>query len=114
MTPQDRFSIGGRYSVRGFDGETILSAERGWWLRNELGITLADSGQEAYVGLDYGEVGGPSSDLLVGKQLAGAVLGLRGSLKKLQYDIFIGAPVSKPSQFRTASFVSGISLNYSF
>lgn len=114
LTPQDRFSIGGRYSVRGFDGETVLSAERGWWLRNELGITLANTGQEAYIGLDYGEVGGPSSDLLAGKHLAGAVLGLRGSFKKLQYDIFIGAPVSKPAFFRTASTVAGISLNYSF
>lgn len=114
LTPQDRFSIGGRYSVRGFDGETVLSAERGWWVRNELGITLADTGQEAYIGLDYGQVGGPSSDLLAGKHLAGAVLGLRGSFKKLQYDIFIGAPVSKPALFRTAGTVAGISLNYSF
>ncbi|MDP2027315.1 POTRA domain-containing protein [Sulfuriferula sp.] len=30
LVPQDRFGIGGRYSVRGFDGETLLSAERGW------------------------------------------------------------------------------------
>ncbi|WP_301102652.1 ShlB/FhaC/HecB family hemolysin secretion/activation protein [Propionivibrio sp.] len=25
--PQDRFSIGGRYTVRGFDGESVLMAD---------------------------------------------------------------------------------------
>ncbi|WP_240364233.1 ShlB/FhaC/HecB family hemolysin secretion/activation protein [Pseudomonas syringae] len=56
LVPQDRFSIGGRYSVRGFDGENILSADRGWTLRNELGLALGQTGQELYTGIDYGEV----------------------------------------------------------
>lgn len=30
LIAQDRFSIGGRYTVRGFDGEMSLSGERGW------------------------------------------------------------------------------------
>jgi len=59
LTPQDRFAIGGRYTVRGFDGESSLSAERGWTVRNDLGWSLGDSGQEAYVGLDYGSLSGP-------------------------------------------------------
>ena len=29
LVPQDRFSIGGRYTVRGFDSESVLMAERG-------------------------------------------------------------------------------------
>ncbi len=33
LTPQDRFAIGGRYTVRGFDGQSSLSAERGWFIR---------------------------------------------------------------------------------
>jgi len=77
LVPQDRFSIGGRYSVRGFDGEMSLTGERGWLVRNDLGVILGQSGQELYLGLDYGQVGGPSSRLLVGDRLAGAVLGLR-------------------------------------
>ena len=36
LIAQDRFSIGGRYTVRGFDGELSLSGERGWNWRNEL------------------------------------------------------------------------------
>lgn len=82
LTPQDRFAIGGRYTVRGFDGESSLPAERGILLRNDLSLALGSSGQEAYAGLDYGEVSGPSSELLVGKYLCGAVVGMRGSIKK--------------------------------
>jgi hemolysin activation/secretion protein len=114
LTPQDRFAIGGRYTVRGFDGESSLSAERGWLLRNELSTPLGATGQEIYIGLDHGEVGGPSSEFLVGKRLTGAVIGVRGSFKKLQYDIFIGAPVKKPEFFRTASSTLGVSLSASF
>ncbi len=40
LITQDRFSIGGRYTVRGFDGETTLIGERGWLLRNDLGLSL--------------------------------------------------------------------------
>jgi hemolysin activation/secretion protein len=114
LTPQDRFAIGGRYTVRGFDGESSLSAERGWLLRNELSTPLGATGQEVYIGLDHGEVGGPSSEFLVGKRLTGAVIGVRGSFKKLQYDIFIGTPVKKPEFFRTASSTLGVSLSASF
>lgn len=114
LTPQDRFAIGGRYSVRGFDGETSLSAERGLLVRNDLGLALGASGQELYAGIDYGEVGGPSSDLLVGKSLSGAVVGLRGGYKAMQYDVFVGQPISQPNDFRIASYTVGVSLNVSF
>lgn len=114
LTPQDRFAIGGRYSVRGFDGESSLSSESGWLVRNELSAALGESGQELYAGLDHGEVGGPSSDLLVGKSLTGAVFGVRGGFKNMQYDLFIGAPVYRPEGFKAASSVVGFSLNFSF
>ena len=114
LTPQDRFVIGGRYTVRGYDGESVLSAERGWFWRNDLSFTLGDSGQELYAGLDTGQVGGPSSQLLVATRLSGAVLGLRGAIHKLSYDIFIGSPVNKPENFKTAGSTAGFSLNASF
>ena len=117
LTPQDRFAIGGRYTVRGFDGETSLSAERGVLLRNELGVALdalGISGHEAYAGIDYGDVSGSSSDVLVGKALAGAVLGLRGAYKALQYELFVGKPISKPDGFRTAQYTAGFSLSFGF
>ncbi|WP_211091492.1 ShlB/FhaC/HecB family hemolysin secretion/activation protein [Pseudothauera rhizosphaerae] len=114
LTPQDRFSIGNRYTVRGFDGELTLSADNGWFARNELSVLLGDSGQSLYVGLDYGEVGGQSSEFLPGKRLAGAVLGLRGGYRGLAYDVFVGRPLEKPRQFETAGTTAGFNLHWSF
>jgi len=114
LVPQDRFAIGGRYTVRGFDGESLLSAERGWLVRNELAVALGGSGQEAYLGVDGGRVGGPSAERLAGKQLVGAVFGLRGGYRGLAYDIFVGKPIAKPDRFRTADTTTGFNLNWSF
>ncbi|PKO42031.1 MAG: hypothetical protein CVU31_14820 [Betaproteobacteria bacterium HGW-Betaproteobacteria-4] len=114
LVPQDRFAIGGRYTVRGFDGETLLSAERGWLLRNDLSVALGASGQELYLGLDYGEVAGAATEYLVGRRLAGTVLGLRGTFKGLSTDLFIGQPLSKPEGFRTAATTAGFSLTWTF
>lgn len=117
LTPQDRLAIGGRYSVRGFDGESALAAERGWTLRNDFSLALGDSGQEAYLGLDTGEVSGPSAQRLLGNTLSGCVVGLRGSFNvskgQWQYDLFVGAPLYKPAGFRTAETVAGFSLSLS-
>lgn len=112
LIPQDRFAIGGRYTVRGFDGESSLSAERGWFMRNDLGWTLGDV--EAYLGLDHGAVNGPTTQLLVGRHLTGAVIGVRGNARRLNYDLFIGKPLGKPTQFRTHGAVAGFSLAASF
>jgi len=114
LIPQDRFAIGGRYTVRGFDGESILSAERGWLIRNDLGLTLGSTGQEVYLGVDYGQVSGPSANLLVGKQLAGAVLGLRGGYKSLYWDMFAGGPLDKPQGFKPAKGTAGFNLSWTY
>jgi hemolysin activation/secretion protein len=114
LTPQDRFVIGGRYTVRGYDGESVLSAERGWFWRNDLSFALGQSGQEFYFGFDHGVVGGPSSELLVGKCLTGAVIGLRGSIQKMTYEIFIGGPVEKPDNYKTSGSTAGFSLSANF
>jgi hemolysin activation/secretion protein len=114
LTPQDRFAIGGRYSVRGFNGESSLVGERGWTLRNDWSLVLGASAQEAYLGIDAGEVGGPSSQILKGNTLAGGVVGLRGSFTagraNFRYDLFLGAPIAQPSGFKTAETVGGFTL----
>ena len=108
------FAIGGRFTVRGFDGELTLSGDRGWLVRNDIGLALGASGAELYAGIDYGEVGGLFVDQLIGNRLAGGVIGLRGVFQGLTYDVFVGTPFSKPEGFRTASVTGGLSLNYSF
>ena len=114
LVPQDRFSIGGRYTVRGFDGESVLMAERGFLIRNDLSLALGQSGQELYLGVDHGRVGGPSAELLVGRHLTGAVIGLRGNYKQLNYDVFVGGPLDKPENFQTHHRTAGFNLTLSF
>lgn len=113
LVPQDRFAIGGRYTVRGFDGENVLSAERGWTLRNDLSLPFAGGGQEIYLGLDAGEVSGPSSRDLVGKRLVGDAVGWRGSVRSVSWDVFWSSPLQKPKAFTTSSTTVGFSLNWS-
>ncbi|MGK9173055.1 ShlB/FhaC/HecB family hemolysin secretion/activation protein [Yokenella regensburgei] len=114
LTPQDQFAIGNRWTVRGFDGERTLNASHGWYVRNDLGWSTPLPNQELYIGADYGEVGGYSSDYLIGKHLAGGVLGLRGSAFNTAYDLFAGTPFSKPDGFQTSSVTLGFNLNWSW
>lgn len=113
LVPQDRFAIGGRYTVRGFDGELSLVGERGWLWRNDL-AWVAGAGQELYVALDIGRVGGPSAERQLGKQLTGTALGMRGTYRRFAWDIFAGTPVDKPDGFRTADVTTGFNLSASF
>jgi hemolysin activation/secretion protein len=114
LVPNDRFAIGGRHTVRGFDGERALSAARGAWLRQELGWRLVGSGQELYLGVDHGQVGGGASESLVGTRLTGAVIGWRGGYRQASWEAFVGRPLKKPVLFRTADSTTGFSLNVSF
>ncbi|MGF6607722.1 hemolysin activation/secretion protein [Paraburkholderia sp. WSM4175] len=50
----DDLTIGSRYTVRGFDGETMLAAERGFFWRNELQLPIGSTDQSLYAGIDYG------------------------------------------------------------
>ncbi len=111
LTPQDRIAIGSRYTVRGFDGESFLLAERGWFWRNELAWSVAE-GHEAYLGLDGGRVGGPSAASLAGRSLVGGVLGVRGSHAGLSYEVFVGKPLHKPARFNTAHTAVGFNVSY--
>lgn len=112
LTPQDRFAIGGRFTVRGFDGMSVLSAERGWLMRNEISTPIRPQIQ-AYLGVDTGHVSGPSAAQLVGQSLTGGVLGVRGQWARVQYEVFMGKPLSKPEHFRTSSSTAGFSISFS-
>lgn len=117
LLPANQFVIGGRYTVRGYNN-TSLAAENGYLLRNDLGITIPSTQLEAYIGYDYGQVGGASSPLLVGQFLAGAALGVRGRVggtnSNLALDVFVAAPTSKPQSFVAAPSVAGFTATYNF
>jgi hemolysin activation/secretion protein len=115
LVTQDRFSIGGPYTVRGFDGESTLLSETGWFIKNDLAMNIGSYPHEVYLGLDYGKVGGFSEAFLLGNHLAGAVFGFRGSFfGSLSYDLLAGRSLSKPEGFNSDSFVVGLSANWVF
>lgn len=107
------FSIGNRWTVRGFDGESALGAEKGFFLRNEISMPVPDTAQSAYVGVDIGKVFGDNVPNLIGDKLAGMTVGMRGALMKgMTYEIFAGAPLYKPQHYRTEGTAVGFSLMY--
>lgn len=112
LTPQERMAIAGRYTVRGFDGEQVLSGEKGLLWRNEIAWNVFARGHELYLAADYGRVDGPGTKSLVGKQLAGSAVGVRGALwSRLSYDLYAGLPLYKPAGFHTSGATAGFSLN---
>ncbi len=112
LTPQDRMAIAGRYTVRGFDGEQMLSGEHGLLWRNELAWNAFSQTDALYVAADYGWVGGQGARYLVGRWLAGGALGVRGALwKRLGYDAFAGVPLRKPDDFQSSGLTVGFSVN---
>lgn len=99
--------------MRGFDGESSLLAERGWYGRNEIRIPL-DTTTEAFVALDSGRVSGPSARHLVGQSLTGTALGLRGAWRNLSYELLLATPVKQPEHFRTAKLNLAFNMMCSF
>lgn len=122
IVPSDYFTIGNRYAVRGFDGQMTLAAEDGWSLRNDLSLNLGDLGQQLYVGLDVGRVGGQSAQFLSGRTLVGSVAGLRGRVAlpgvanavNASYDLSLGWPLKKPESLKTQHTVFAASLMFEF
>jgi hemolysin activation/secretion protein len=114
----DDLTIGSRYTVRGFDGETMLAAEKGFYWRNELQWPIFQTGQTLYAGIDYGRVFGPNTAALAGTQLAGAVIGIRGGVPAkyvgVSYDLFAGTPIYKPEGFPTARWTVGFQITGQF
>lgn len=75
--------------------------------------THGGSDQPLYLGIEVGEVSGPSTRLLLGNALSGAVLGLRGAINRVQYDFFVGTPLRKHAGFKTADPMAGFNVTRS-
>lgn len=114
LTTQDQFSIGNRWTVRGFDGEMNMMANKGYSLRNDLNLNLPKLGQQLYLGMDYGRVKGDGSNDFADGHLLGSVAGVRGKVKAVGYDAFVGVPLSKPDNFTTSPVNLGFTLQWQF
>ena len=116
LSLQDKFSIGGYYSVRGFDGESSLVGNHGVSVRNTLSYNYYKN-NSIYAGLDAGMVRAPSSGIKDKNTLAGYAIGLRGSIKaynNLSYDISLSKPLYKPKSFESKSTNVNFIISYEF
>lgn len=94
------FSIGNRYTIRGFDGEETLMGENGWLWRNEFSFPIGKR-SEWYCGLDYGRVSAQQAAALAGTDICGAVVGVRTPLGAAgTLDFFVGWPLKAPDAMR--------------
>lgn len=114
LTQPDKFTIGNRWTVRGFDGEMSLYADKGWYIRNDINLNLPQWGVQPYLGVDYGEVSGSKYDYWRDKHLAGAVMGIRGVKGNFSYDLFAGAPIAKPEQLHTSPVSLGFAVQWQY
>lgn len=114
LTQPDKFTIGNRWTVRGFDGESSIYADKGWYLRNDINLNLPRWGMQPYLGFDYGEVSGSKNDYWSGTRIAGAVAGVRGVKGNVGYDLFAGVPVMKPDDMQTSPFTLGFSVQWQY
>lgn len=108
--------IGGRYTVRGFDGDQTLAAERGWYWRNTLTLPVSHWPFAFYAGLDAGRVSGPGTAYIPSNTaLSGGFFGLRGTFgEHLSWDAFAGKALHGRSLLENTRPAIGIQLVYSY
>jgi hemolysin activation/secretion protein len=111
---EDYLTIGGRYTVRGFDGNTTLGGDHGAYWRNTLSLPLGASGSAVYGGIDVGHAGGDTQGTFTSHTLSGAVVGLRGGRWGLNWDLFAGWPLQTPQGFPVRRPTAGMQWLYTF
>ncbi len=115
LSSLEGFTLGSRWTVRGFDGEANLQESQGWLWRNDITWVLPDRSYQPYLGLDIGRViGNKSKQYYAGKLLMGSVTGLRGKFWNTGYDFFAGTPLKKPQGFHSNAMNLGFSLNWKY
>lgn len=105
-------TLGGRYTVRGFNGEQTLAGDRGWYWRNTLSLPWGALPMATYIGLDTGHIGGPGAHGLTRKSLRGTVVGVRGSVRRLNVDAFLGRPIAGAGVVQALAVTSGFQVFY--
>jgi len=111
---EDYLTLGGRYTVRGFDGDVTLGGDHGAYWRNTVSLPLGGSGSQLYGGVDVGRIGGDTQGNYVSQTLSGAVIGLRGGRWGLNWDLFAGWPLNAPRGFPVRRPTAGMQWLYTF
>lgn len=111
---EDYLTIAGRYTVRGYDGNTVLGGDHGAYWRNTLSWPIGGSGAALYGGVDVGHVGGGPVNGFTSHSLSGVVMGVRGARLGLNWDLFAGWPLQAPRGFPVRRPTAGMQWIYTY
>ncbi len=129
LIPNEQFSIGGNYTVRGYRNQT-LNADQGWFLRNEfawyISGTTVDTEQVSFWGspsifiaYDYGTAIANTRVPSIGTSyqsvgdIHGIAFGISSKGRNGNYNITLSQSVRWPTHFYQEQVVSaGIGFNY--
>lgn len=106
----EQISIGGSYSIRGFQTKNI-SGDSGWYARNDLLFRTSEY-ISPYIAYDIGHI--RSGEDSAGGTLSSATIGLRGHYRTFDVDLYHAIPLTSPDKtFDTDPFI-GISASSNF
>jgi hemolysin activation/secretion protein len=121
----ERFSIGSRYSVRGFH-EDSLSGDTGGFIRNELTLNVPDFSEQSpnaakvlgtmqlYAGYDVGAIKTDDKEAEERGTLQGAAFGVRTSGGYLVMDMSVAKPLDAPAFMQNDDYEFYTSIKFSF
>jgi len=113
LTLQDKFTVGNRWSVRGFENSAGIDGNNGFYIQNTLNMITGYKNITAYVGTDYGQiVGDGATQDLSGKKILGGVAGIKGGVKALEYDFSLSAPFLYPKKMDVDKYILNFNLGY--
>lgn len=113
LTLQDQFTIGGRWSVRGFENSNGIYGNKGFFIQNTLNVVTGHKGIAPYIGADYGQIVGklPSQDLS-DKKIMGGIIGVKGRFKSLDNDVSLSSPFLYPDDLEIDKYNLKLNLTY--
>lgn len=120
----ERLDLGGRYTVRGFQLES-LGGDSGGYVRNEIAVSLLPQGHsewfssifndpQVYAGYDAGFIHRDRDDEYERGVLQGAALGLRSRGGILETDFCVARPLDAPSFLKNRDWEVYWSLSSNF
>ncbi len=112
----EALSVGGRYSVRGVEGDSLFGYKGGYW-RNELTYThyFAHRGRlDVFAGLDAGLSDTPERDDSSREHLIGSAVGLKYLLAGLSIDLTYAKALRVPDYLSGKQHGFYAALNFSF
>lgn len=106
----EQISIGGAYSIRGFQTQNIAGSS-GWYCRNDVSFQTAPN-LSPYIAYDIGHI--KSAEDTSGGTLSSATIGLHARYGAFNFDLYHAIPLTSPDEtFDTDPFI-GISVSANF